>query len=116
MSGPSVVKLGSNLVVGPDRRPRQEIVAAVSAEVSDLVHEGTPVVVVSSGAIALGAARARLRNGRKGLAPMQAASALGQPDPRRQIAAWQRLASTPWSLTIELHGSRVAVVNATVWR
>ncbi|HEY8722273.1 MAG TPA: glutamate 5-kinase [Gaiellaceae bacterium] len=86
MSGPIVVKLGSNLVVGPDRRPRQEIIKAVTAEVSDLVQEGTPVVVVSSGAIALGAARARLRNGRKGLAPMQAASALGQPDLHR---LWQ---------------------------
>ena len=50
MSGAIVVKLRSNLVVGPDRRPHQEIIEAVTAEVSELVQQGTPVVVVSSGA------------------------------------------------------------------
>jgi glutamate 5-kinase len=50
MSGPIVMKLGSNLVVGPDRRPHQEIIEAVTAEVSELVQQGALFVVVSSGA------------------------------------------------------------------
>ena len=83
MNAPVIVKLGSNLVVGEDRRPRWELVRGVAAEVSAVVRSGTPVVIVSSGAIALGSAIARLGSGRRKLGPLQAASALGQAELQR---------------------------------
>ena len=83
MNAPVVVKLGSNLVVDSEHRPHWELINGVAAEVSAVVGAGTPVAIVSSGAIALGSAVARLRNGRKKLGPLQAASALGQAELQR---------------------------------
>ena len=72
-----VVKLGSSLVVR-DGRPDEELLASVAAQLAG----ARPACVVSSGAIALGAAvRPRA------LPALQAASALGQPDLH---AAWAR--------------------------
>ena len=83
MNAPVVVKLGSNLVVDGEHRPRWELVNGVAAEVAATVRDGTPVVIVSSGAIALGSAIAGLRSGRRKLGPLQAASALGQAELQR---------------------------------
>lgn len=83
MNAPVVVKLGSNLVVDGERRPRWELVNSVASEVASTVRDGTPVVIVSSGAIALGSAIAGLRSGRRKLGPLQAASALGQAELQR---------------------------------
>ena len=83
MNAPVVVKLGSNLVVDEECRPRWGLVNGVAAEVGAVVRAGTPVVIVSSGAIALGSAIARLRSGRRRLGPLQAASALGQAELQR---------------------------------
>ncbi len=83
MNAPVVVKLGSNLVVDEERRPRWELVNGVAAEVAATVRDGTPVVIVSSGAIALGSAIAGLQSGRRKLGPLQAASALGQAELQR---------------------------------
>jgi glutamate 5-kinase len=82
MNAPVVVKLGSNLVVDPDHRPRWDLVNSVAVEVGAAVRSGTPVVIVSSGAIALGSPLAGLRSRRK-LGPLQAASALGQAELQR---------------------------------
>jgi glutamate 5-kinase len=86
---PVVVKLGSSLVVGADGAPELEVFADVARQVSALVAAGTPVCVVSSGAIALGAAAAGLTERRSGrrLALLQAASALGQSELQR---LWQQ--------------------------
>ncbi len=83
MKAPVVVKLGSNLVVDEDHRPRRELVEGVAAEVSGTVLGGTPVVIVSSGAIALGSAIGGRRSARRKLGPLQAASALGQAELQR---------------------------------
>ena len=52
-----VVKLGSSLVVDARGRPRRTLLRARAAEIAELVSAGTPVCVVSSGAIALGLRR-----------------------------------------------------------
>ena len=73
-----VVKLGSSLVAGPGGRVRRSLLNARAHEISELVRAGTPVCVVSSGAIALGLPRLGLTARPRSLPKLQAASALGQ--------------------------------------
>ena len=74
-----VIKVGSSLLVGPDGSPRRAWLEALAGEIADLRKAGQQVIVVSSGAIALGAARLGLpRGGRASLADAQAAAAVGQ--------------------------------------
>ena len=74
-----VVKIGSALLVGPDGLPRGDWLAALVAELARARAGGQQVIVVSSGAIALGAARLGLSHGGRGtLADAQAAAAVGQ--------------------------------------
>jgi glutamate 5-kinase len=73
MKRPLVIKLGSSLVVDDD------VVRRRSAEIGDLVRAGTPVCVVSSGAVALGLRRMGVERRPRSLPQLQAASALGQP-------------------------------------
>jgi glutamate 5-kinase len=75
---PVVVKLGSSLVAGPGGRVRRSVVRTRSREIAELVRGGTPVCVVSSGAIALGLPRLGLTARPRSLPKLQAASALGQ--------------------------------------
>ena len=49
-----VVKVGSSTLVDAEGRPRLHVFARIAGECADLVLSGTPVVVVSSGAVALG--------------------------------------------------------------
>ena len=78
MTRPVVVKLGSSLVAGPGGRVRRSLLRARAGEIAALVHAGTPVTVVSSGAIALGLPRLGLAERPRSLPKLQAASALGQ--------------------------------------
>ena len=78
MSRPVVVKLGSALVVDARGRVRRELMRARAAEIAELVAAGTPVCVVSSGAIALGLSPLGLTARPRSLPRLQAASALGQ--------------------------------------
>lgn len=74
-----VVKVGSALLVGADGAPRREWLAALIGELAAARARGQQVIVVSSGAIALGARRLGLaRGGRGSLADAQAAAAVGQ--------------------------------------
>ena len=86
MKRPLVVKLGSSLVVGGGGRPRRSLLRARAAEIAAIVDAGTPVCVVSSGAIALGLRRLELAQRPTSLPRLQAASALGQAALQR---AWQ---------------------------
>jgi glutamate 5-kinase len=86
VTAPIVAKLGSTLVVDPQGRPRRKALREVAGELARARLEGTPVCVVSSGAIALGARRAGLDPRRLTLPRLQAASALGQAALQR---AWQ---------------------------
>jgi len=79
-----VVKVGSNVLAGPTglRAPR---VRALARDIAALVASGRQVVVVTSGAVAAGAARLGPRRTR--LEWRQAAAAVGQPT---VMAAWER--------------------------
>lgn len=73
-----VVKVGSSLLVGKDGL-RREWLEGLVAELSAAKARGQQVIVVSSGSIALGAARLGLdKGGRGSLADAQAAAAVGQ--------------------------------------
>ena len=79
-----VIKVGSSLLVGGANEreggePRREWLASLVGEIAAARTRGQDVVVVSSGAIALGAARLGLdKGGRASLADAQAAAAVGQ--------------------------------------
>jgi glutamate 5-kinase len=51
-----VVKLGSSTLVDLRGRPRRALLRSLAGEIAALGADGVPVCVVSSGAIALGAA------------------------------------------------------------
>ncbi len=74
-----VVKVGSALLVGADGAPRRAWLTALVGELAAARARGQQVIVVSSGAIALGARRLGLAKGGRGsLADAQAAAAVGQ--------------------------------------
>lgn len=73
-----VIKVGSALLVGPEGVRRAWITQLV-AEIAEARERGQDVIVVSSGAIALGAATLGLEKGGRGsLADAQASAAVGQ--------------------------------------
>ena len=74
-----VVKVGSSLLVDRDRgRLRQAWLAALAEDLADLHQRGADVLVVSSGAIALGRTVLGLPSGPLRLEESQAAAAVGQ--------------------------------------
>lgn len=72
-----VVKVGSGLVTSPDTGADPGRIAALAAEVAR-VRPGREVVLVTSGAIATGAARLRLPERPRSIPEKQAAAAVGQ--------------------------------------
>ncbi len=73
-----VVKIGSALLV-ENGEPALGRLRTLAADIAKLREDGTEVIVVSSGAIALGAARLGLaKGGRANLADAQAAASVGQ--------------------------------------
>jgi glutamate 5-kinase len=74
-----VIKVGSSLLVGGEGKARRDWLASLVGEIAAARARGQEVIVVSSGAIALGAARLGLeKGGRANLADAQAAAAVGQ--------------------------------------
>ncbi len=74
-----VIKVGSALLVGADGQARRSWLTSLVAEIAAARARGQQVIVVSSGAIALGAARLGFdKGGRANLADSQAAAAVGQ--------------------------------------
>ncbi|MBX9665864.1 glutamate 5-kinase [Novosphingobium sp.] len=74
-----VIKVGSALLVGKDGEPRRAWLTLLVGEIAAARARGQDVIVVSSGAIALGARKLGLaRGGRGSLADAQAAAAVGQ--------------------------------------
>jgi glutamate 5-kinase len=110
---PIVVKLGTSLVVSAGRI-RRSVLRSRAREIAELVRAGTPVCVVSSGAIALGLPRLGLALRPKSVPRLQAASALGQA---RLQAAWETalsgegLAAAQILLTAADIADRAAYVN-----
>lgn len=74
-----IVKVGSALLVAPDGQARREWLASLVDDIAERVANGQQIVIVSSGAIALGARRLGLaKGGRASLEDAQAAAATGQ--------------------------------------
>lgn len=86
MKRPLVVKLGTSLLVGARAQVRRQVLRERAREIADVVKDGTPVCVVSSGAIALGLPRLGLERRPRSMPKLQAASALGQA---RLQGAWE---------------------------
>ncbi|WP_102960048.1 glutamate 5-kinase [Mangrovicella endophytica] len=76
--GRIVVKIGSALLVDRDTGLRHEWLASLCADVARLAGEGREVLLVSSGAIALGRKILKLPAGTLKLEESQAAAAVGQ--------------------------------------
>ncbi|MFZ4125535.1 MAG: glutamate 5-kinase, partial [Rickettsiales bacterium] len=74
-----VVKIGSRLVASEQSVVRREWMASLAADIAALTQKGTQVVLVSSGAVALGRVKLKLGTGALPLAEKQAAASAGQP-------------------------------------
>ncbi len=98
-----VVKVGSGLLIGPDRAPNRDFATALGAELAALRAAGCEVLLVSSGAIALGAPALGLAVRTSRLDEMQAAAAIGQV----------RLAQL-WQETFEAHDISAAQLLLTL--
>lgn len=86
-----VVKIGSSLLVDSDGAVRRDWLASVVADIADRRAARQQIVIVSSGAIALGARRLKLeKGGRASLEDAQAAAAVGQV---ALSAVWEALLS-----------------------
>ncbi|MDZ4761323.1 MAG: glutamate 5-kinase [Alphaproteobacteria bacterium] len=82
-----VLKVGSSLLVDPaSGTPHAARFEALSADVASLRADGKSVIIVSSGAVALGRRALGLKTGHLKLEEKQAAAAAGQP---RLMRAWE---------------------------
>ncbi|BCW87510.1 Glutamate 5-kinase [Alphaproteobacteria bacterium SO-S41] len=73
-----VVKIGSSTLVSPEGEPQRVWLNRLSADIATLKAAGKEVIVVSSGAIALGRRRLKLPKGALKLEEAQAAASVGQ--------------------------------------
>jgi glutamate 5-kinase len=110
-----VVKIGSALLV-EGGAVREAWLAAMAGDLAALRRAGAQVMVVSSGAIALGAARLALpKGGRASLADAQAAAAVGQialADAWRRTLAAQGITAAQMLLTLGDLEDRRRYLNA----
>jgi len=97
-----VVKVGSSLLVGDDGAANGAWLAALAADVARLRARGQQVLMVSSGAVALG--RRRLALGRR---------ALTLPEKQAAAAAGQSALMRAWEEAFEPHGIIAAQVLLT---
>lgn len=110
-----VVKIGSSLFY--DRRGRLDfrLLKDLCRQVAELRRKGTQVVIVSSGAIALGMSLLKLSSRPKELADLQAAASLGQNelmDVYRTVFGRFRLLCGQMLLTWEDFSGRSRYLNA----
>lgn len=73
-----VVKLGTNVIMRADGKVALGLLCGLVEQIAALRNRGVDVLVVSSGAIALGVARLGLMERPKALEQMQACAAIGQ--------------------------------------
>jgi glutamate 5-kinase len=73
-----VVKIGSSLFAGQRQKVDTGLLSAIVEQISGLVRQGKEVLVVSSGAVALGMSTLKLSSRPKELRYLQAAAAAGQ--------------------------------------
>jgi glutamate 5-kinase len=101
-----VVKLGTSLVAGSGGTVRRSVLRQRAREIAVVVKGGEPVVVVSSGAIALGLPFLGLDRRPHSVPKMQAASALGQARLQR---AWEQALRRE-----ELHAAQVLLTAGDI--
>ena len=75
-----VVKIGSALLVDRKSGLKQDWLKSLASDIAELRREGHEVLVVSSGAIAMGRTVLDMRSGSLKLEESQAAAAVGQED------------------------------------
>ncbi|MBI1360165.1 MAG: glutamate 5-kinase [Alphaproteobacteria bacterium] len=81
-----VIKVGSSLLIDQQTgKPHLERFKALAADAAKLREDGKAIVIVSSGAVALGRRALGLKSGKLRLEEKQAAAAAGQP---RLMRAW----------------------------
>jgi glutamate 5-kinase len=97
-----VVKVGSSLLVGADGAPDAAWLASLAADIARLRARGQQVLVVSSGAVALGRRRLSLTK-----------RALTLPEKQAAAAAGQSALMRAWEVALEPHGLGVAQVLLT---
>lgn len=110
-----VLKIGSSLIADSAQQLRREWMASLAADIAALHHQGTRVLVVSSGAVALGRGVLGLGTGALSLGEKQAAAATGQP---LLMQHWQtafaphQLHTAQMLLTLEDSENRTRYLNA----
>ena len=82
-----VIKIGSSLIIGADFGARQDWLKTLAEDIAELRRQGKQIVIVTSGAIALGRHVLRYGNRPLELAEKQAAAACGQI---KLISHWAR--------------------------
>ncbi len=99
-----IIKIGSSLLVEPDGQVKTDWLQTVVADIAAMRANGTNIIIVSSGAIALGARRLGLeKGGRSNLADAQAAASVGQI-----------ILSSLWSEIFEAKGLTAAQMLVTL--
>ncbi len=73
-----VIKIGSSLLYSQKSTLDCGLVNGITGQISDLIKNGKEIVVVSSGAIAMGVSILKLESRPKELSSLQAAAAIGQ--------------------------------------
>ena len=100
-----VVKVGSSLLVQPDGGVRRDWLETLVADISKRHQAGQRVIIVTSGAIALGARRMGFdKGGRASLADAQAAASVGQiilSGIWAELLAMQSLAAAQMLVTLD---------------
>lgn len=82
-----VIKVGSSLLIDQETgKPHEARFAAIAADAAKLRAEGKSIIIVSSGAVALGRRALGLKAGKLRLEEKQAAAAAGQP---KLMRAWE---------------------------
>jgi glutamate 5-kinase len=81
-----VIKIGSNVLTGPDGLPDEARMKGLVAEIALLKKEGREVVVVSSGAVASGRALVKTPEGADEVAVRQLLASVGQIELLRRYA------------------------------
>jgi len=82
-----VIKVGSSLLIDQETgKPHEARFAAIATDAAKLRAEGKAIVIVSSGAVALGRRALGLKAGKLRLEEKQAAAAAGQP---KLMRAWE---------------------------
>jgi glutamate 5-kinase len=99
-----IIKIGSSLLINPQGEPRRDWLETLVADVAERRAAGDQIILVSSGAIALGARALGLaKGGRASLEDAQAAAATGQI----------RLAGL-WSDVLRAHDIQAAQILVTL--